>query len=450
MRWAVLASLVVAASGCSTLSRLGTRDRDKDRDRSPADTASRPKPKPDKADPHWLDGPAGTGGGSNDLPAKKPGPPPADSWADPRDPNFDVRTESKGVLAGYVEDPERRKLANVFIEVQLTDPPAGGGAPVGVETRDDGDFFIKGLKPGESYTLTAKTTRDGRAMAGQVYAKPPNVYVRIPLVEGLTLPPAPKPGTGPRPGGSAALPGPAPAPLSQDQTSLPRPIPLDAPGSDGSWSPTGPGKPTPAPAPLPADNPTRVIPARPDLTTDGPKPEWRPPVTNIPPPGVPSVLPSPPTPPKGKTQSRSVRPKGEFVLVDTAGRTREFPSGTPGDLVLLDFMTTTCLPCKKAVPTLKALQSKYGTRGFEVVAVSCDEADTPTRRAGAAAYQRDFGLNYLVYTEPGPRPGAVMKKFQVEFYPTLVLIDGTGEIVWRGDSRDLGTLEDAIRGRLDR
>lgn len=472
MRWGWLIALIAALSGCKSLERAGLRDREK----SPGDTASRTKTRPEtkekSRDPHWLDGPTGTPTAKGDLPAKRPGPPPADSWADPRDPNYDVRTEVKGVLAGYVEDPDRRKLADVFIEVQLANPPAGSGAPVGVQTDSNGTFLIKGLKEGESYVLTAKTTREGRAMAGQVYAKPPNVYVRLALIEGLTLPttpslgnpPAVASGPDPRPGGPSPV-LPSPAPLSRDATVLPLPGPSD-PVGDGAFSPTGPSRPAPTPSPSPTPTPAtpaRVVPGRPDLTTDGPKPDWRPPTTTIPSPNLPmpgtgsgsglgpsALPPPPPTRNPGPTQSRSVQPRSEFVLVDTTGRTREFPSGRANDLILLDFMTTTCVPCKKIVPTLRALQAKYGTHGLEVVGVCCDEAEMSTRRALAAEYQRNYSLNYLVYTEPGPRPGAIMKKFRAEFYPTLVLLDGTGEEVWRGDSRDLGKLEDVIRSRLSR
>lgn len=443
MRWGWLVILVATLAGCKALDRSSTRDRE----RSPGDTTSRTKPKPDRSDkssdPHWLDGPAGLTTSKGDLPAKKPGPPPADSWADPRDPNFDVRSEVKGTLSGYVEDPDRRKLAEVFIEVQLVRPDGPGGAPLGVQTDERGYFLIKGLKSGESYVLTAKTTRDGQAMAGQVYAKPPNVYIRLALVEGLTLPPTPK--TAPSPahgGGGGNISLPAPIPLSGDTGTLPVPGPAD--NGDGAYSPGGTARPSPT------GPPTRVVPGRPDLTTDGPKPDWRPPTTTIPSPALPSVLPPTSQVDPGKSQSRTVRPKAEFVLIDTSGRPREFPTGRADDLILLDFMTTTCVPCKKTVPTMKALQSKYGTRGLEVVGVCCDDSETSTRRISAGEYQKAYSLNYLVYVEPGSRPGTVMKKFRVEWFPTLVLLDGTGEELWRGDSRDLSKLEDVIRDRLSR
>lgn len=421
LRWLPIFAATLALAGCKTLDR--DRDRtDKDRP-PPGDTASRTKPKSD----HWLDGPQGTATGRNDLPPKdtRPGPPPSDSTADPRDPGFDVRSEVKSVLAGSVIDPDGRPVRDVFIEVEPADRTAGG-APVGVQTTEKGYFLIKGLKPGVSYVLTAKAARDGQSLAGQVYATPPNVYVKLPLVEGLTLPNVPKGSDLPKAGGS-----------------LPPPLPLDSPTAEN---------PRPTPQPLPVDTPPPPqAPVRPDLVTDGPAPGFRPPTTTIPPPtrDTPSVLPpSPSGVPTPQTQSKAIKPKSEFVLVDTTGRTRDFPSGRPDDLVLLDFMTTTCVPCKKAVPALKDLQRRYGARGFEVVGVLCDDATEPQRRAMAAAYQRQNELNYLVYTEPSSRPGGLMKKFEVEWFPTLILLNGSGEVVWRGDSRSFAELDGVLRSRL--
>ena len=148
---------------------------------------------------------------------------------------------------------------------------------------------------------------------------------------------------------------------------------------------------------------------RPDLMTEGPDDGFRPPATNIPAPPPPSTapIPSPPSAPPATgagRSARSVKAGAEFALLDTMGVPREFPSGRAGELVLLDFMTTSCVPCKHALPALRGLQTKYGLRGVELVGVACDEADLPQRRALAAAYQKAERLNYLLYTEPAAAP----------------------------------------------
>ena len=51
------------------------------------------------------------------------------------------------------------------------------------------------------------------------------------------------------------------------------------------------------------------------------------------------------------------------------------------------------------------------------------------RRAVAAEYERTHGLNYLLYVEPGRKPGTVMDRFGVEAFPTLVLLSGEGDVL---------------------
>ncbi|MDE2126681.1 MAG: TlpA family protein disulfide reductase [Armatimonadetes bacterium] len=64
-----------------------------------------------------------------------------------------------------------------------------------------------------------------------------------------------------------------------------------------------------------------------------------------------------------------------------------------GHVVLLDFWATWCGPCREEIPELVALQSKYGSKGLEVIGVSLDDANTAA--AIPDARQR-LGINYRV------------------------------------------------------
>jgi thiol-disulfide isomerase/thioredoxin len=421
-----------ALSGCKYLER----DRPP---RGPAEPASRTRSDP-KGGKGWLDGP-GPG-------LDKVGTPPADTWASPSSPGYDLNREVRGVLGGFVEDPDGRKVPDVFIEVE---PAAGdgAGAPVGVQTGRDGYFLIQGLKPKQTYQLTARARQDGRELAGRAYAQTSterSLFTRITLIEGLSFPGGPSGGGRdlPAPPGGTSPPGDAlPPPVLPSGTAEPR--------GPSSRDREGTGLPLPSAAGSVPDLPRT---SRPDLMTVEPDKEFRPPATNIPSPPNTTPIPSPPSPPPATgagRSARSVKAGAEFTLVDTIGVPREFPGGRPGELVLLDFMTTSCVPCKHALPTLRSLQTKYGLRGVELVGVACDDAGLPQRRALAAAYQKAERLNYLLYTEPTEHPGKLRDRFGVQGYPTLVLIDGSGEVLWRGHPNDAAELErvidDALAGR---
>lgn len=271
------------------------------------------------------------------------------------------------------------------------------------------------------------------------------------------------------------------------------PKPPAAPPADGAFAPgfgatsgglpaTVGGSPGPAPAaalppsdPKPAEaeaKPTAVT--RPENTAAGPAPPWKPPAANIPgpaappvntpappaasPPGPPPVpalpsLPVPATPPApgsggGKQSAKPVRPGASFALVDTADRPWDLATARSGSVVLVDFMTTSCVPCKKSVPGLIDLQARYANDGLELVGVVCDPVPSADRRAAAEKYQRDHRLNYALYVEPGSQPGAVQKRFGVAAYPTAVLLDPEGTPVWTGNPNDLAGLEAAVKRQL--
>jgi thiol-disulfide isomerase/thioredoxin len=444
-RWLILIAAGAALSGCKTA------DKDRPRDDRTADPASRTRPAPADGK-KWLDGPnPGLG---------KVGTPPADSWADPGSPGYDLDREVRGVLAGFVEDPDGRKVRDVFIEVE----PAGAaadGAPVGVQTGRDGYFLIKGLKPKQTYQLTARAKLDGHDVAGRVYAQTSNErsqFIRIALIDGLSFPG----GGGAQPGGGRDLPAPVPGggPKPADKPTPPGaaiPPPVLPSGGTGPREPLlrggeGTGLPLPGPADAVPDLPrSPAAPSRPDLVTEGPDGGFRPPPTSIPPPDPPATTPPPKTPATGTGRSsRSSRSGPEFTLLDTLGVPREFATGRPGELVLLDFMTTSCVPCRQTLPVLRDLQARYGLRGLDVVGVACDEADLAQRRALAAAYQRTERLNYLLYTEPTAQPGKLRERFGVQGYPTLVLLDGSGAVLWKGHPKDGAELQQVIEDELAR
>ncbi len=402
------------------------------------ETASKPK---DPVGPHWLEQPSAAW--------DKDKTPDSKTWLHPNDPGFDLKAESRGLLAGFVEDPDGRKAGKVYVQVQPTD--GSSGDPVGVLTLTDGSFLLTNLKPGSSYTLTARAKDGDRNLVGRVITKAPNARIRIPLIEGevtepakpATAPAKPKPEAGP----PAVIPpelGPLPAPnLQSNRGDLPSPVPL---GSDARVFPAtaddlprGGYAPVDSPSGLvPLDNPVRPI--RPELTTTGP--DWRAPSASIPRTG--STMPLP------RNETKRSETVDSFQAVDSQGRTRTFPNGQPGGLLLVDFMTTTCVPCQKVVPVLKSIQEKYAARGLDVIGITCDDESQKSRQVFAEKYRSKYDLNYSIYAEPGQRPGALMKRFGIDRFPTAVLIDSRGAVVWQGNPSKvtelLTAIEDNLRG----
>jgi thiol-disulfide isomerase/thioredoxin len=103
----------------------------------------------------------------------------------------------------------------------------------------------------------------------------------------------------------------------------------------------------------------------------------------------------------------------EKSLADWKGRT-----------VLLNLWATWCVPCRKEMPALAALQQKLGGPGFEVVAVNIDtrNLDKPKEWLQQAGVT---GLAY--YADASARVFQELKGIgKAVGMPTSLLIDGSG------------------------
>jgi thiol-disulfide isomerase/thioredoxin len=103
----------------------------------------------------------------------------------------------------------------------------------------------------------------------------------------------------------------------------------------------------------------------------------------------------------------------EKTLADWRGRT-----------VLFNLWATWCVPCRKEMPALDALQGKLGSPDFEVVAVNIDTRDPAKPRAWLA----EVGIGRLAYyADPSAKVFQELKAVGKAFgMPTTLLIDAAG------------------------
>lgn len=98
-----------------------------------------------------------------------------------------------------------------------------------------------------------------------------------------------------------------------------------------------------------------------------------------------------------------------------------------GDVVLLEFWTSTCVGCIGATPKLNRLHRRYGDDGLTLLSVNMDED------GGALARRvvEDRGLEYPVLLDDG----AVARAYGIYATPTAVLVgrDGTIRAVHKGN-----------------
>ena len=95
-----------------------------------------------------------------------------------------------------------------------------------------------------------------------------------------------------------------------------------------------------------------------------------------------------------------------------------------GRTVLLNLWATWCVPCRKEMPALDALQGDLGGPNFEVVAVNIDQRDP----AKPLKFLKDVGITHLAYySDDSAHVYEDLKTAGKAFgMPTTVLVDHTG------------------------
>jgi thiol-disulfide isomerase/thioredoxin len=157
--------------------------------------------------------------------------------------------------------------------------------------------------------------------------------------------------------------------------------------------------------------------------------------------------------------ARHIRPlaRGEVAALAVAATPRRLPELTfqdatgqsktladwRGRIVLFNLWATWCVPCRREMPALDALQNTLGGPDFDIVAVNIDTRDTDKPKA----WLKEVGVNRLAYYADAS--AKVFQDLKVAGkalgMPTTILIDRAG--------CELGTIagpaewasEDAIR-----
>jgi thiol-disulfide isomerase/thioredoxin len=122
----------------------------------------------------------------------------------------------------------------------------------------------------------------------------------------------------------------------------------------------------------------------------------------------------------------------DFVLSDLNGQPFQL-SQHKSRLVLLDFWGTWCAPCIQGMPYLVDLQRRYAPQGLEVIGIAYEEEMPFSQQVEQVNFiRRRQSLNYKILLGAGDSC-PVLTKLDVRTFPTLVLLDEDGEIVWRGE-----------------
>jgi peroxiredoxin len=112
-------------------------------------------------------------------------------------------------------------------------------------------------------------------------------------------------------------------------------------------------------------------------------------------------------------------PAPDFTLNSRAGKPLSL-SQYKGQVVMLNFWASWCVPCRQEMPLLETMHKKYGKMGFTLIGVNV-EPDSKAANAVLEKIPVSFPIVYDTESE-------VSRLYQVSGMPSTVIIDRKGRI----------------------
>jgi thiol-disulfide isomerase/thioredoxin len=134
----------------------------------------------------------------------------------------------------------------------------------------------------------------------------------------------------------------------------------------------------------------------------------------------------------------AVDPVSELKLQNRNGTPFSLDS-LKGQVVVLDFWASWCIPCRTSFPFLDSLQEKYASQGLRVVGLTLEDNEDAIN-----AFLDDVLVRFPIVRDPTGHAGDV---FNVVAMPTTFLLDREGRVAARfegGDKKSHARLEAAV------
>ncbi len=113
------------------------------------------------------------------------------------------------------------------------------------------------------------------------------------------------------------------------------------------------------------------------------------------------------------------QPAPDFELMTLDGKTAVLEDYA-GDVILINFWATWCPPCKAEMPAINAFYEANQEKGLTVLGINAQED-----RGTVSKFIATSGFTFPILLDSA---GNVARQFQVNSYPTTIIVDRTGTI----------------------
>lgn len=96
------------------------------------------------------------------------------------------------------------------------------------------------------------------------------------------------------------------------------------------------------------------------------------------------------------------------------------PDTSKARVVIVDFWASWCTPCRAAFPVLDGIQSEFGARGVQVVAISVDE-----NRGAMEVFLKKRPVSFAVLRDAAMK---LVGQVDVPTMPTTFVLDASGTV----------------------
>ena len=114
----------------------------------------------------------------------------------------------------------------------------------------------------------------------------------------------------------------------------------------------------------------------------------------------------------------------ELTLTDTLGNKTSI-ADLKGKIILIDFWSSWCGPCRQQTPELKSIYKKYNKKGFEIIGISIDESKD--KWLNAITKDKHKWVNFCEFTNW--TNNKVANRFAIGSIPSNFLIDRNGILI---------------------
>ena len=91
-----------------------------------------------------------------------------------------------------------------------------------------------------------------------------------------------------------------------------------------------------------------------------------------------------------------------------------------GQVVVLDFWASWCLPCRRSFPWLNAMHAKYSSQGLVIIGVNVDNDP-----AAAAAFLKEYPADFQIHYDTD---ASLARQYDIRGMPSSVVIGKDGDI----------------------